>query len=219
MNNDDAIREIIKAEGPSWMIKKADRKHAEALEDLIKSYTNKEQKILDICCGYGRLAVPLVKEGYKVSGVDISENLIQFLNGFCAPNVFTVGNMKDLPFEDSSFDFCFCVWASFNFLVTIQDQLRALEEMCRVLKPGGKALIECPFHDYEVPGAHISQVQVGNLSYEYYPITVEHLRQLAKQLFRRSWNWSSPEVLAFDECAVTEMELAGRKRIVGVFTK
>ena len=194
------------------LVRSSDPHHANALVDLIKTHTDKEEKILDLCCGYGRIAIPLMLEGYDVTGVDISRGLI-LRTSKRYPSSFLVGDMKELPFQSQSFGFCFCVWASFNFLITISDQLRVLEEVCRVLMPGGTVLIECPLYYSEQP---IMRTQDG---YEYCPITINQLRQLGKGLLRRSWDWTSPEVLAFSSWDISEMELAGRKRIVGVFTK
>lgn len=192
------------------LVKSTDPHHANALVELIKTHANKEDRILDLCCGYGRIAFSLLHEGHDVIGLDISKELI---NATKRANSFLVGDMKDLPFQSQSFDFCFCVWASFNFLTTTSGQLRVLEEVCRVLRPGGKLLIECPLHEHYQPTI---QTRDG---YEYYPITMNELRQLGKDLLCRSWDWGFPEVLAFKKCDVLKVILAGRNRMIGIFTK
>jgi len=194
------------------LVKSSDPHHANALIELIKAHADKQDKILDLCCGYGRIATPLMLEGYDVIGVDISHELIRRTSNRY-PSSFLAGNMRDLPFEDQSFDFVFCVWASFNFLLTTSDQLRVLEEMSRILRPGGRALIECPLHKYQQA---VIRTKDG---YRYYPLTMRELQQLGKDLLRRSWNWGCPEILAFRSWDVLKVILAGRDRMVGIFTK
>ena len=50
---------------------------------------------------------------------------------------FRLGSASDMPFEDGQFDFLFCRAAFKNFA----QPGRALQEMYRVLKPDGRALI------------------------------------------------------------------------------
>jgi ubiquinone/menaquinone biosynthesis C-methylase UbiE len=53
------------------------------------------------------------------------------------PVTFLQGNASSMPFEDESFDFIVCSAAFKNF----SDSVGAIQEMCRVLRTGGKALI------------------------------------------------------------------------------
>jgi hypothetical protein len=48
--------------------------------------------------------------------------------------------------------------------------------MHRILKPRGKALIECPFHEKSAP---VKIVRIGQDSWEYYPLTIEEMQLLA----------------------------------------
>jgi len=50
---------------------------------------------------------------------------------------FRQGSASELPIQDNSYDFLLCRAAFKNF----GEPVRALQEMCRVLKPGGKGLI------------------------------------------------------------------------------
>lgn len=58
-------------------------------------------------------------------------------------------DITDLPFQKNSFDFIIC----FHILEHIYDDNKAMEELYRVLKPGGKAIIQVPFKQ----GATIEQ--------------------------------------------------------------
>src|SRR3989338_3212642 len=43
----------------------------------LKKKLNKNKTILDLGCGYGRLTIPLAKEGYKIEGIDITPSFIK----------------------------------------------------------------------------------------------------------------------------------------------
>jgi len=209
MNNDDATRQLYQQNGAEWLIERADSVYTEMLYALIRKHVANRNRILDICCGYGRLTIPLIKEGYNVKGIDISDVLIDkaryLLKEEKIKNLdhFVIGNMKNLPYESNSFDFGFCVWASFNFLNTVEDQLVALNEMYRVLEVGGKVLIESPLHNKV---GDVSHIEVGNLGYDYFPITIEDFKTLGKESKFITYN-------------VTSQIISGRDRTVAIFTK
>lgn len=97
-------------------------------------------KILDLGCGYGRLAEPIVRKypKVKVFGIDIAKTYVSLFNKKLAPNgKALVGDIKKLPFKDSSFDLIYMV-TTMMYLTDYTDQQKAIKEIFRVLKPGGK---------------------------------------------------------------------------------
>ena len=86
-------------------------------------------KALDIGCGFGRHIDLMADYGFTVAGVDVAAN----------PTASYEGDMRDLPFDDETFD----VGLAFGvfYYGTHQDHLQAIFELYRVLKPGGKALV------------------------------------------------------------------------------
>lgn len=97
--------------------------------------------ILEVAPGPGYLALELAKQGYRVSGLDISRSFVRIATDnarAAALDVdFRLGNASEMPYEDASFDFVVCRAAFKNF----SDPVGALDEIHRVLKPGGKASI------------------------------------------------------------------------------
>lgn len=91
--------------------------------------------ILDIGCGNGR---NMKYPNYIFHGVDNCEEFIK-LAKLVSSNVY-LSDMTSLPFEDNYFDAIISI-ASFHHLSTIERRLKCLEEMYRVLKPGGKILL------------------------------------------------------------------------------
>jgi malonyl-CoA O-methyltransferase len=104
---------------------------------LLKYFGNLTDKcVLDVGCGKGRFARVLQEQnpGAEIWGLDISEEMLRFVPA----GIRTVaGSMTELPFAASAFDFVYAT-ESLEHAVEIE---RAVQEMCRVLKPGGKLLI------------------------------------------------------------------------------
>lgn len=123
----------------------SDEKTAGDLSAL-ESFLDRTDNILDLGCGWGRLTCALAQRGYPVSGVDLSANLVSFARKHAADLKlriqFDVGSMLHIPYPPTSFNKVVCLWGVFNHLLNESDQLAALNEMHRVLKPGGSALIE-----------------------------------------------------------------------------
>lgn len=106
------------------------------------------QKVLDIGCGWGRIAIGLLARfpTLKVSGIDISEeaisrapSLIEKETGISDVDLH-VGSAEELPFADNSFD---CITSSRVFQY-IQDPQKAMQEVMRVLKAHGRVTISVP---------------------------------------------------------------------------
>lgn len=98
--------------------------------------------VLEVAPGPGYCAIELAKLGnYEIIGLDISKTFVEIATANAAKAGVRVdfrrGNVSDMPFGDESFDFVLCRAAFKNF----SEPKRALQEMYRVLKPGGHALI------------------------------------------------------------------------------
>jgi ubiquinone/menaquinone biosynthesis C-methylase UbiE len=92
--------------------------------------------LLDVPCGFGRHSLPLARAGYRVTGVDRAQPLLdeaaRRAGGERWPK-FVRADYRDLPFADASFDACWTL-GGFNYF---RDHAAALREMARVTRPGG----------------------------------------------------------------------------------
>jgi ubiquinone/menaquinone biosynthesis C-methylase UbiE len=109
----------------------------------------KGKHLLEVGCGMGYDSLEFLKRGVRVTATDLTPNAVKLtrrhfqIEGVKAVDVRTA-NVLDLPFEDSSFD---AVWAN-GVLHATGDTARAIREVHRVLRPGGRAIIS---HFYRKP--------------------------------------------------------------------
>lgn len=99
------------------------------------------RRAIDMGTGTGQFAVYLARLGFRVTGIDISEKMIQKAREhaelFNLEIDFQQQDAENLLFEDSTFD----VVVSRNLLWTLPDPEKALEEWRRVLKPAGALVV------------------------------------------------------------------------------
>ena len=109
---------------------------------IIAENVEERSNVLEIAPGPGYLSIELAKLGdYNVTGLDISKTFVEIAKNNAdqaGVNVkFIHGDASNIPFDNERFDFIVCTAAFKNFTKPIT----ALNEMYRVLKPNGKALI------------------------------------------------------------------------------
>lgn len=94
------------------------------------------QCILDAGCGKGRYAA-LIKQhlpNIEVHAVDVSEEMLRHV----APGIHTqTASVQNLPYDEAKFDLVYCV----ETLEHVPNPQAAIDEMIRVLKPGGRLVI------------------------------------------------------------------------------
>ena len=99
-------------------------------------------RILEVAPGPGYFCIELAKLGpYSITGMDLSRSFVR-MAGEKAVQAgvrvqFVHGSASNMPFPKESFDFLLCRAAFKNFA----DPVGALKDMCRVLRPGGTALL------------------------------------------------------------------------------
>ena len=95
-------------------------------------------KVLDAGCATGQIAGVLIRRGYEVWGLDITEAMIRYAQARYGPDRFGVGDIEQIAFPDNSFDAVVCL----GVLGYLDRDERALREIWRILKPGGRAVID-----------------------------------------------------------------------------
>jgi ubiquinone/menaquinone biosynthesis C-methylase UbiE len=110
--------------------------------------------VIDVPCGYGRHTIPLARAGYRMVGVDRSQTLLgeaQRRNGHERWPKFTRADYRELPFADEAFDAALNLYTSLGYLGDEEDT-KVLAAIRRVLRPGGKLVLETMHRDRLVTG-------------------------------------------------------------------
>ncbi len=115
----------------------ADR-HLEFVERYLAPHHKQPRAVLDLACGAGRHTRALRQRGYPTHGIDLSLTLLAHPPR--VPNA--AGDMRRLPFRDGSFDWVLNFFTSFGYFEQERENFRVLEEIVRVLSPGGRFLID-----------------------------------------------------------------------------
>jgi ubiquinone/menaquinone biosynthesis C-methylase UbiE len=108
----------------------------EEIDRLINGFAC--ESLLDVGCGEGRIMEMLWKEGRKISGIDISPEMIKQADHRLAGKArLVVGDSELLPWPDREFDAVICIFSFHHY----PRPTAVLKEMSRVLKPDGLFLI------------------------------------------------------------------------------
>lgn len=107
---------------------------------------NKEAKILELCCGTGRLTIPIAKDGYDIKGVDYTLSMLErakekaFQAGLKID--FIEADIRNLNLGEK-FDLIFIPFNSIHHLYKNEDLFDALKVVRNHLKEKGLFLLDC----------------------------------------------------------------------------
>lgn len=108
-------------------------------------------RVLDIACGAGGLVVEVAGHVERAVGIDLSEGMLAIARsrlsgpgpGHLTNIEFQLGSSDALPFADGDFTALVCTTALHHF----PEPQRSIDEMARVLAPGGRIVIGDACHD------------------------------------------------------------------------
>jgi ubiquinone/menaquinone biosynthesis C-methylase UbiE len=101
-------------------------------------------EVLDLACGHGRIANRLTQRGARVTGLDARPLFLEHAHRDAAERgveVYVCGDMRSLPWPEHRFERVISWFTSFGYFDDIDNQ-KVLSEAHRVLRPGGRLLIE-----------------------------------------------------------------------------
>lgn len=119
-----------------------DMERFRTLAALLRRVLPQGGDVLEVAPGPGFVAIELAQDGaYRVTGLDVSRTMVELAHRNAVEAGvevdFRQGNVSAMPFADESFDLLACSAAFKNF----SEPHKALEEMHRVLRPGGTAVV------------------------------------------------------------------------------
>ncbi len=108
---------------------------------------DKGKEILDLACGQGFFSAAFLKAGSRVTGVDISPELVEIAKMGNKDGLFKVSSAEKLPFPPGKFDVAVCVLA----LQNIKDMQKVISEVARVLKDKGRFVFVLNHPAFRIP--------------------------------------------------------------------
>jgi ubiquinone/menaquinone biosynthesis C-methylase UbiE len=128
---------------------------------------NGKFRILDLACGAGRHMRLLDKFGWS-AGLDLSPVLLRLARRSDPHGAYVRADMRVLPFADESFALVTNLFTSFGYFEMDEEHGRVLQEVRRVLRPGGTFMLDffnaahvrrnlVPYDEREVGGTIVQQ--------------------------------------------------------------
>jgi len=107
---------------------------------------DKNANILELCCGTGRLTIPIANEGYNISGVDITPSMLEQAKVKAAEDNlkidFIQADIRSLELNNK-YDLIFIPFNSIHHLYQNSDLFQALKVVKKHLKENGLFLLDC----------------------------------------------------------------------------
>lgn len=103
------------------------------------------KRVIDVCCGPGMISAAAAARGAQVTGLDFSAAAVALARANVSAAEFEEGDAQALPFADDSADAVLCGFG----IIHLPDPQRALAQMYRVLRPGGRVALSV----WEAPAA------------------------------------------------------------------
>ncbi|HKO45390.1 MAG TPA: class I SAM-dependent methyltransferase [Pyrinomonadaceae bacterium] len=161
-------------------------------------------KVLEIGCGLGTDGAQFAQAGADYTGVDLTEAAVELARKrfeiFGVPGKFQTADAEQLQFDDNSFDLVY----SHGVLHHTPDTAKAIREIHRVLRPGGRAMVMLYHRDsynYRInismlrrAGAHLLRFDSGvKLAHLLTGEPIESLREHAHRLKTEKESYLAPD--------------------------
>lgn len=108
-------------------------KEVDFLEEIFGE--SKPKKILEVGCGTGNYTKILFERGYKITGVDLSEDMLKIAREKCACK-FIEGDIRDISLNEK-FDASIAMFAVMGYITKNSEITKALNNIHQCLKPNG----------------------------------------------------------------------------------
>ena len=116
----------------------------EEMEKILDLIDHPVCSVLDLCCGPGRFAGLLAREGYQVTGVDRTPFLLDIAKREFADTVdveWVLSDMREFVRQES-YDLVLNLYTSFGYFKDPAEDLLVLKNIAQCLRPGGSFVIE-----------------------------------------------------------------------------
>jgi SAM-dependent methyltransferase len=104
-------------------------------------------RVLDLCCGPGRHAIPLSTRGYEITGVDFDAAAIGEARAARATATFIHDDVRNISNLGGQWDAALIMWASFGYFTPSANQ-SLLESIHARLRPAGRLILDIYNRDF-----------------------------------------------------------------------
>ena len=126
-------------------------KQATFVQKVLKLKEGNE--VLDLCCGQGRISIPLARNGIRVTGLDFSNDLLSIARSKASNSGVQIktieADMRDIPF-DNKFDAVINIFTALGYFESDAEDQKVLNAVAKSLKQGGLALFDLLNRDWVV---------------------------------------------------------------------
>lgn len=131
--------------------------HKKELELIRKEIlTSRSLKVLDAGCGPGRHSIEIARNGHELVAVDFSNGMVEKTRNGLSEQKLTgkakilQADIRNLPFENECFDLVVNMEVLEHLPGYLADCEKSIKEFYRVLKKGGKLIIEAPLKPHRI---------------------------------------------------------------------
>jgi len=157
---------------------------------------NKDAKILELCCGTGRLTLPIAKDGYNICGVDYTPSMLEQAKVKASEAGleinFIEADIRTLSLQEK-FDLIFVPFNSIHHLYKNEDVFKTLKGVKNHLKEDGVFLLDCfnPSIQYIVEGEKEQKVIAEYTTNDGRKILIKQIMhyESATQINRIEWHY------------------------------
>lgn len=133
--------------------------------DLLTGLTGSPPTALELAVGTGRIAIPLSQRGVKVTGIDISEEMVDLLRSKPGGEAIEIvmGDMADVDVE-GVFPLAILAFNTLFTLLTQERQTVCFQNVADHLKPGGRFVLDCFVPNMTQFDGHNTHMGVSSIS-------------------------------------------------------
>ena len=171
--------------------------------------------VLEVAPGPGFFAIELARLGhFTITGLDVSATFVQIASENAeragVSVLFRLGNASAMPFPDDAFDLVYCSAAFKNFTQPVE----AMNEMHRVLHPGGQAIIHDLRKDVSKEEIDTYVRQSGRRALDAWLTTWAFRTMLIKRAYTRDELVTMAADSRFGSCQVTTSSIGVEVRLL-----
>ncbi|MCX7600252.1 MAG: class I SAM-dependent methyltransferase [Armatimonadetes bacterium] len=141
------------------------------VEALLSRHGLQARRVLDLCCGTGKVGSEMLRRGYEVYGADLSEKMVRHCRRQQPPLPAAVMDASALGLRSNSFDLVVSLYDSLNYILDPAKLACCFCHVHRILKPGAAFVFDMNT-TYALAAGFFAQSNLGSgdpLEFEWRP--------------------------------------------------